>query len=362
MSPSASQLIAVSAIVTIAIFIAVNRTTRIYAFASWVVASVLIALIFPPLFLAYLPISYKDALTLLLQFAMFGMGATLTLQDFVRVLKMPKGVFIGFFLQFLIMPFLGWGLSKLFGLPVDITLGMILLGASPGGISSNVVTYLAKGNVALSVTMTACSTMAAPMMTPLMVYFYAREDVSIDYVGMFWNILMTVVAPVVLGIVANAILIRLRTDPKRSEIVLATISMVAICGICGMIAAKSQQQILQVGGILLAAVTLHNLMGYLLGYWGSKLAGLGEADSRTIAIEVGLQNGGLAASLATEVLKRDAAAIAPALFAPVMNVSGSILATIWSRTSGTGPPPEALPSKSPAIDPAGRGRNTSENL
>lgn len=333
MSLSASEMIAVFAISSIAIFIAVNRKTRTYGFASWVVASVLIALISPPLYLAYLPISYKETLTLLLQCAMFGMGATLTLQDFVRVLKMPRGVFIGFLLQFLIMPFLGWGLSKLFGLPVDIALGMILLGACPGGISSNVVTYLAKGNVALSVTMTACSTMAAPIMTPLMVYFYAREDVSIDYVGMFWNILMTVVVPVVLGIIANAILSRLRVDPRRSEIVLATISMVAICGICGMIAAKSQQQILQVGWILLAAVTLHNLFGYLLGYWGSKLAGLNEADSRTIAIEVGLQNGGLAASLATEVLKRDVAAIAPALFAPVMNVSGSILATIWSRTT-----------------------------
>jgi BASS family bile acid:Na+ symporter len=333
MSLAASKIIAVCSIALIAIFIALNRKTRTYGFASWVVASVLIALISPPLYLAYLPIPYKEALTLLLQCAMFGMGATLTLQDFGRVLKMPRGVFIGLFLQFLIMPFLGWGLSKLMGLPLDIALGMILLGASPGGISSNVVTYLAKGNVALSVTMTACSTMAAPIMTPLMVYFYAREDVSIDYVGMFWNILMTVVVPVLLGLIANAILARLRVDPRRSEKVLATISMIAICGICGMIAAKSQMQILQVGWILMVAVTLHNLFGYLLGYWGSKLAGLNEADSRTVAIEVGLQNGGLAASLATEVLKRDVAAIAPALFAPVMNVSGSILATIWSRTA-----------------------------
>lgn len=333
MMPSIEQALAMVAISAIAIAVAVNRITRIYAFASWVVATVLIALIHPPLFLAYLPFSYKESLTLLLQIAMFGMGATLTLQDFLRVLKMPRGVVVGMVLQFGIMPFLGWGLSKLFGLPLDVTLGMILLGASPGGISSNVVTYLAKGNVALSVTMTACSTMAAPVMTPLMVFLYAREDVSIDYHGMFWNIVMTVVAPVVAGLIANAILCRRGLDPQRSEQILAAISMIAICGICGMIAANSRQQILQVGWVLLLAVSLHNLFGYLFGYWGGRLAGLDRADCRTIAIEVGLQNGGMAASLATEVLKRESAAIAPALFAPVMNVSGSILATLWSRSS-----------------------------
>lgn len=332
MTLSLPQGIAIAAIATIAIFVAVNRRTRVYGFASWVVAAVLIALISPPLLLSIQLFSYEFTLSLLLQSAMFGMGATLTIRDFVRVFKMPRGVAVGFALQFLIMPLLGWGLARIFGFPVDLALGMIILGASPGGISSNVVTYLAKGNVALSVTMTAVSTMAAPIMTPLMVYLYAREDVSIDYTKMFWNILMTVVAPIVLGIIANAILTRLRVDSKRSEGVLAAVSMIAICGICGMIAANSQARILQVGWLLLVAVTLHNLFGYMLGYWGSKLVGLNRADCRTIAIEVGLQNGGLAASLATEVLKREAAAIAPALFAPVMNVTGSILATIWSRT------------------------------
>lgn len=344
--------VAVLGIAAAAIVIAVNPKTRTYGFASWVVAAVTIALLCPPLYLSYLPLSYKDTLTLLLQCAMFGMGATLTLQDFVRILKMPWGVFVGFVLQFLIMPFLGWSISKVLGLPIDLALGMILLGASPGGISSNVVTYLAKGNVALSVTMTACSTMAAPVMTPLMVYLYAREDVSIDYVGMFWNILMTVVVPVGFGIIANAVLTRLRVDSKRSERVLAAISMIAICGICGMIAAKSQAQVLQVGWILLVAVTLHNLFGYALGFLGSRLAGLSPADSRTVAIEVGLQNGGLAASLATEVLKKDTAAIAPALFAPVMNVTGSILAAFWSRSPQQVAAPEPRPGAEPNGSPA----------
>ncbi|MCU0708123.1 MAG: bile acid:sodium symporter family protein [Pirellula sp.] len=317
----------------VATAIAIHPKSRAYGFATWVVASVIAALIYPTAFLENLPISYQESLTILLQVAMFGMGATLTVGDFTRVLRMPWGVAIGMALQFLVMPFLGWSLSILFGLPIDLMLGMVLLGACPGGISSNVVTYLAKGNVALSVTMTACSTMAAPIMTPLMVYLYVKQDVSINYQDMFWNILMTVVVPVLLGLMVNAWLNRFHIDSKRSERALAAISMIAICGICALIAARSQQRILQVGWLLLVAVTLHNLFGYVLGFWGSRLLGMNEADCRTIAVEVGLQNGGLAANLATEVLQRDAAAIAPALFAPVMNVTGSILAAIWSRTS-----------------------------
>jgi BASS family bile acid:Na+ symporter len=252
---------------------------------------------------------------------------------------MPKAVFVGAVLQFSVMPFLGWALSKALGLPPELTLGMVLLGASPGGISSNVITYLAKGNVALSVSMTAVSTLLAPLMTPLMVYLYARESVEVDYLKMFLSILNTVVVPVVLGLIANLLMRRLRIDPARAEKFLALTSMVAICGICGLIAAKSQSQILQVGPVLLVGVTLHNLLGYLLGYWGSRISGLNVRDSRTVAIEVGLQNGGMAANLAIDVLKNTSAAIAPALFAPVMNVSGSVLASFWAQS----PPAESDP-------------------
>jgi BASS family bile acid:Na+ symporter len=300
---------------------------------------VLGGLIYPNLYLDYLPTDYSQFLNYLLLIAMFGMGATLTFEDFQRVLKMPKAVFIGAVLQFTVMPFLGWALSKALGLPPELTLGMILLGASPGGISSNVITYLAKGNVALSVSMTAVSTLLAPLMTPLMVYLYARESVEVDYLKMFLSILNTVVVPVVLGLIANLLMRRLRIDPARAEKFLALTSMVAICGICGLIAAKSQSQILKVGLVLLVAVTLHNLLGYLLGYWGSRISGLNVRDSRTVAIEVGLQNGGMAANLAIDVLKNTSAAIAPALFAPVMNVSGSVLASFWAQS----PPAESDP-------------------
>lgn len=320
-------------ILVMAVMMAVHPKTRTYSFASWVVAAVLAGLIYPSLYLNYLPLDYSKFLNVLLQIAMFGMGATLTVGDFQRILKMPKAVFIGAVLQFSVMPFLGWGLSKLLGLPPELTLGMILLGASPGGISSNVITYLAKGNVALSVTMTAVSTLLAPVMTPLMVYLYARETVEVDYWRMFLSIITTVVVPVAFGLVVNDGLRRLKIDATRAEKWLALISMIAICLICGLIAAKSQGQIVKVGAVLLIGVTLHNLFGYLLGYWGSRLTGLDIRDSRTVAIEVGLQNGGMAANLAVDVLKNASAAIAPALFAPVMNVSGSMLASYWSQST-----------------------------
>jgi bile acid:Na+ symporter, BASS family len=326
-------------VLVLAVLVAWHPKSRNYGFASWVVAAVLGGLIYPNLYLDYLPTDYSQSLNYLLQIAMFGMGATLTIEDFRRVLKIPKAVFVGAFLQFIVMPFLGWALSKALGLTPELTLGMVLLGASPGGISSNVITYLAKGNVALSVSMTAVSTLLAPLMTPLMVYLYARESVEVDYLKMFLSILNTVVVPVVLGLIANLLMRRLRIDPARAEKFLALTSMVAICGICGLIAAKSQSQILKVGLVLLVAVTLHNLLGYLLGYWGSRISGLNVRDSRTVAIEVGLQNGGMAANLAIDVLKNTSAAIAPALFAPVMNVSGSVLASFWAQS----PPAESDP-------------------
>jgi len=321
----------VIALLGVAIFIAWHPKSRVYAFASWVVVAVLAGLIDPGLYLNNLPFDYSKFLNVLLQIAMFGMGATLTVDDFVRILKLPKGVLVGAVLQFSVMPFLGWGVSKMLGLPPELALGMILLGASPGGISSNVITYLAKGNVALSVTMTAVSTLLAPVMTPLMVYLYARQNIDVDYVEMFWNILATVVVPVVLGLVFNGLMKWKKVDMAKAEVWLALVSMVAICLICGLICAKSQGQIAKVGLVLLVGVTLHNVFGYLLGYWGSRIVGMDEQDSRTIAIEVGLQNGGMAANLATDVLKNASAAIAPALFAPVMNVTGSILAAIWAQ-------------------------------
>jgi BASS family bile acid:Na+ symporter len=325
-----APLLALSATL-MAIAIATHSRMRTYAFAAWVVCFVIVAVLYPSRFLQIGPIKGVDTLTYWIQLAMFGMGATLTAGDFSRVIRMPKGVAMGMLLQFSVMPLVGWSLAKVFALPPEIAVGLILVGACPGGVSSNVITYLAKGNVALSVTMTACSTLASPVMTPLMMYLLAGKSVPINYLEMFQSILFTVVVPVVAGLVCNWLIQRSRFRKTNFENYLTTLSMISICFICGIIAANSSKAIQEVGVLLLTAVLIHNLMGYLLGYFGSKASGLNEADSRTIAIEVGLQNGGMAAMLATKVLKLPAAAIAPALFAPVMNVTGSLLAAWWSR-------------------------------
>jgi BASS family bile acid:Na+ symporter len=266
---------------------------------------------------------------------MYGMGATLTFGDYARILQTPWPVAVGFVLQFSCMPLLGWSVSKLLQLPPDIALGVILIGSCPGGVASNVITYLAKGNVALSVTMTACTTLAAPIMTPLMMFLLAGKSIPINYWDMMVSIFMTVFVPVVAGLVCNVVLTRLQMATKRTEQGLAMLSMLAICLVCGVIASNSADAIRNAGLVLVLAVLLHNNLGYLLGYWGGRLAGCNEADSRTIAIEVGLQNGGMAANLATTVIKNTSAAVAPALFGPLMNVTGSVLAAWWSRSANS---------------------------
>lgn len=328
-----SKAIVVIGLFATALAFAMHSTMKTYGFAAWVVVVVISALLYPASFLQLGPIKGVDSLTYLIQIAMFGMGATLTHADFLRVLKMPKGVVLGFALQFSVMPLLGWSIATVLRLPPEIAVGVILVGCCPGGVSSNVITYLAKGNVALSVTMTACTTLASPIMTTSLMYLLAGQSISIDYFEMFRNICLTVFAPVIAGLIFNLLMNRWKLGGAAMDRYLAVVAMIAICLICGIIAANSSSDIKQVGPILLTAVPLHNLLGYLLGYIGAKWFGMNEADSRTIAIEVGLQNGGMAAMLATKVLKLSSAAIAPAIFAPVMNVTGSLLAAWWGRSN-----------------------------
>ncbi len=316
-----------------ALSVALHSKMRTYSFTTWVICFVVVGFLYPKTFLELGPIKGVAILSYLIQIAMFGMGATLTFQDFSRILRTPKPVAIGFLLQFSCMPLLGWSISTLLKLPPEIALGVILVGSCPGGVSSNVITYLAKGNVALSVTITACTTLAAPVMTPLMLYLLAGESVSINYLDMMRSIFLTVFVPVVAGLVLNAILTRYQMATKRAESLLTMLSILAICLVCGIITANSANAIQVAGFALVLAVLLHNNLGYVLGYWGSRLLGCNETDSRTISIEVGLQNGGMAAFLATSVIQKATAAVAPALFGPLMNVTGSLLAAWWSRHS-----------------------------
>lgn len=318
-------------ILSLAAGLLLHPTTRPFGFATWVVASVALALIRPDWFLEFLGKPSKQWLTPLIQLAMLGMGATLTLADFSRILKMPHGIAIGMLLQYGIMPLLGFGLAKLFQLPAEIAAGVILVGSCPGGVASNVITFLAGGDVAFSVTMTACSTLLSPLMTPWWMHALAGKLIPVPVLAMMQQILWTVLAPVAAGLLISVLM---QYAPNYKAIVdrwMTRMAMAAICVVCAIIAADSQSSLQQVGPALLLVVLLHNNLGYLLGYWGARLFGIPETQCRTIAIEVGLQNGGMAAALANHPLKSAAAAVAPALFAPIMNVSGSILAMYWKK-------------------------------
>jgi bile acid:Na+ symporter, BASS family len=297
-----------------------------YAFTSWILCFVTAAMAYPELFRAWHGHPTATLIVPLIQIIMFGMGTALSLRDFSRVLSMPWPVFIGLSLQFLVMPTSAWLIARVFGFEGAVAAGVVLVGAAPGGVASNLITYLAGGNLALSVTMTACSTLAAPVMTPLAMKLLAGQYVPVSFGEMMVSIVQMIIVPIVAGLVVNRLLHGRAAWLHRA---LPVVSMAGICAVITIITALSRDKLLQVGLALIVAVAVHNAVGYLFGYWGARLAGLGEADCRTVAIEVGLQNAGMASGLAISVLKSAPAALAPAIFGPWMNVSGSLLASWW---------------------------------
>lgn len=316
----------VLALCSLAIFFQAHATLKIFAFTFWVFAFFIGALFFPAGFLTWGSFEQKRLIVPLIQLIMFGMGATLSLGDFGRALKMPKAVAVGILLQFSVMPVLGWAIATSIGFDPEVTTGIILIGACSGGVASNVMAYLAKGNVALSVTMTACSTMMAPIMTPLAMKLLAGELMEIDSYAMMISILKLIVLPIAAGLLANHLMHGRRAWLDK---VLPVVSMSGICYIIAIIAANNRDKILTVGAGLFAAAILHNCIGYLLGYWGARASGINETDSRTVAFEVGMQNGGMGTALAMDVLKSSSAALGPAIFGTWMNISGSTLASWW---------------------------------
>ncbi len=318
--------------------LAVNFHPRLrsIAFTVWVVVSVALAMIYPGLFQSWFGYDLKGLIVPLIQIIMFGMGTTLSLADFARVARMPWPIAVGMVLQFTIMPLGGYLIATGFGFPAEIAAGVVLIGSCPGGVASNVMTYLARGNVPLSVTMTACSTLMAPVMTPLMMRLLAGQMVPVDFMEMLLGILNMILLPIVAGLVVN----RLFSAGAWIHRALPVVSMAGICLILAIITARAYEELSAVGVSLLAAAVLHNLTGYTLGYWGARLGRLPEADCRTVAIEVGMQNGGMSAGLAMNVLHNAKTALAAVVFGPWMNVSGSLLATWWRRKPRDAPSPE----------------------
>lgn len=368
-----------------------------FAFTVWVFTFVAASMVYPSAFMTWLGVDLKILIVPLIQIIMFGMGTTLSVADFGRVFKMPWPVLVGFILQFSVMPLTGLALAKIFGFEAEIAAGVVLIGSCPGGVASNLMTYLAGGNVALSVTMTSCSTIVSPLMTPFLMDKLAGQFIEINFLGMMFGIINMIIVPIVAGLIANRILYSRHKAFSRAGVLaligtatvllaagigflapsavftygdaslakdgfvvgllligvvalaklvisvwlkgpenwmdkaLPIVSMAGICYIIAIITARSRDDLMAVGAYLIAAAIIHNFIGYILGYWFARAARLDESSCRTVAFEVGMQNGGMASGLAMNVLKSAPAALAPAIFGPWMNVSGSVLATWWHR-------------------------------
>lgn len=295
-------------------------------FALWVLLFSGIALMLPEGFVwlrAYIP--------WMLGIIMFGMGMTMTVGDFKSVLQSPKAVGIGVVAQFVVMPGLAFLLCQLFQLPPEIAIGVILVGCCPGGTASNVITYMAKGNTALSVACTSVSTLLAPILTPAIFYLLASQWIEINALSMLVSILQVVLFPILLGLIVRSLL---KQKVNAYIQVMPLISVIAIVAIVAAIIAGSKAQILQSGLLILGIVVLHNGLGYLLGYWASRIFKLAEIDCRAVSIEVGMQNSGLGVALAaTHFAASPLTALPSAIFSLWHNISGPALATYWAAKS-----------------------------
>jgi BASS family bile acid:Na+ symporter len=361
-----------------------------FSYTLWIFTAVTASMFYPLYFLSIGNFQLKKLIVPLLQLIMFGMGSQMSLKDFSGVIKMPKGVFIGVFSHYMIMPLVGFAIAGIFNFPPEISAGIILIGCVPSGLASNVMSFLAKANLALAVTVGAISTLLSPFVTPLLMKLLGGQYIEVKFWSMMLDILNMIILPIVAGFIFNlfskrkdtmkSILIQLVSytviillttlvyvkskdtgfsqfliqfgksmgwffflpmiggslisylttgDSNYMEKVLSLISMVGIAVIVTIITASGRDSLLKVGALLVVTSLLHNITGYTLGYWLSWLAGMPEKDRRTIAFEVGMQNGGLASGLALQMGKVATVGLAPAIFGPLMNVTGSVLANYW---------------------------------
>lgn len=327
-SPALAPLIS---LMFVSLAIGVRGTSsvfRSFAFTFWIFSGVTLAMFYPQYFLTVGDFQLTALIVPLIQVIMFGMGTSLSVKDFLAVLKMPKGVAIGVFLQYSVMPLLGISLALMFGFPPEIAAGVVLIGSSPGGVASNVMAFIAKANLALSVTLTAISTMLAPLLTPLLMKLLAGQFVPIDVVAMMWSIFKMIIIPIVLGVAFNHFL---HGRAKWLDDAMPGLSMVGIAVIITIITAAGRDGLMAVGFLLVVAAIIHNAAGYTLGYWGARLLGMDERSCRTVALEVGMQNGGMASGIAVAMDKVATVGLAPAIFGPWMNITGSTLANYWMR-------------------------------
>jgi bile acid:Na+ symporter, BASS family len=298
--------------------------TRYFAFV--VLAAALLSWVRPETFLFLLP-----HIALLLGIVMFGMGATLVPADFAHILRHPKEIAIGVGAQFLIMPLAGWALAWALRLPPELAAGVILLGACPGGTASNVIAYIARGDVALSVALTSVSTLLAPLLTPMLMLLLAGHWLEVPAGALFFSILQVVIAPVILGFLARRFFSKV---VERSLTLLPAISVAAIALIVGAVVGRNVEHLATAGWLVLLVVVLHNGLGLILAWTIGGVLNLGQPQRKTVTLEVGMQNSGLAAALATAHIA-PLAALPAALFSVWHNISGPLLANYWLRRERT---------------------------
>jgi bile acid:Na+ symporter, BASS family len=382
---------AVVACIGLALGLAGVPSLRGYQFTAWIVAAAVAAMIYPARFLHLGPFDLRNPWIVLfiVQLVMFGMGTQMSLRDFAGIIKMPWGVLVGIFCHFTIMPLVGLALTKLFSFPNEIAAGVILIGSCSSGLASNVMVYLARGSLPLSITITAVATMLAPLMTPLWMKLLAAQLVDVDFFKMMLEIIEIVIVPIgaallhdylkfasprdrgfvfaasaaalawliclplggwdwltvdasplnklflaIPGFLAGAVVAGtayhlLATRVRSLDRYMPLASMFGIIYFTAVTTAAGRDNLLHVGGLLFLAAVIHNTLGYVFGYWLSRALGLDRAAARTVAFEVGLQNGGMATGLASAMGKLGTVGLASAIFSPWMNVSGSILANYW---------------------------------
>ena len=290
-----------------------------------VLAAALLALVWPDVLSAIRP----KTINYLLGLVMFGMGLTLNLQDFKIVFSRPKDVVIGCLAQFSVMPLIAWGLARLFQLDESLALGVVLVGCCPGGTASNVITYLAKGDLALSVGMTGVSTLLAPFLTPLLTWTLAGKSVDVDVASMFLSILWVVILPIVAGLLVKWMW-PMFTDKATDY--LPAFSSIAIAFIVAIVISANASKLLAGGMLIVLVVMLHNICGLSIGYMIGLMCGLSDSKKKAVSIEVGMQNSGLASSLATlHFAAYPLATIPGAIFSVWHNISGAIVARWYAK-------------------------------
>ena len=381
----------VAGFIALAIGVRGYPSVKGFSYTIWIFTAVTTSMIYPQLFLSVGDFQLKLLIVPLLQIIMFGMGSQMSFEDFTGVIKMPKGVVIGVGAHYLIMPLVGFGIAHIFNFPPEISAGIILIGCVPSGLASNVMSYIARANLALAVTIGAISTLLSPFVTPFLMKWLGGQYIEVNFWKMMLDILNMIILPIVAGFIFNlfskegkvktsakilqlaayfviillsnlvymksknsdlsgfviafikslgwfyllpmvgAMLLKfiMKGDNQWMGKVLSFISMLGIAVIITIITAAGRDSLLKVGVLLIITSFLHNITGYTLGYTVSWLFGMPEKDRRTVAFEVGMQNGGLASGLALEMGKIATVGLAPAIFGPLMNVTGSALATWW---------------------------------